>query len=117
MTSGVSTFNYINADSKLVEPNDLLVLEGHVNKKISHLVIGDQVVPVDNGLRFSHRYPLKEINQAIGLDGQVIYEGSYAVYYDKTIPNITLNGPGTIENDTICTNENPYPLVATASDN
>ncbi|MGU8611684.1 hypothetical protein ACV3RS_17090, partial [Clostridium perfringens] len=122
MTSGVSTFNYINADSKLVEPNDLLVLEGHVNKKISHLVIGDQVVPVDNGLRFSHRYPLKEINnhipiQAIGLDGQVIYEGSYAVYYDKTMPNITLNGPGTIENDTIYTNENPYPLVATASDN
>ncbi|QMI86407.1 S8 family serine peptidase [Carnobacteriaceae bacterium zg-84] len=122
MTSGVSAFNYINADSKLVEPNDLLVLEGHVNKKISHLVIGGQVVPVDKGLRFSHRYPLKEINnhisiQAIGLDGQTIYEGSYAVYYDKTMPNITLNGPGTIDNETIYTNKNPYPLKATASDN
>lgn len=122
MTSGVGTFNYINGNSKLVENGNLLKLDGHVNKSIRHLVIGGVVVPVDEGLRFSYRYPLKEVNnhidvQAIGTDGSVLYEGSYAVYYDKTAPNITIEGPGTIEDDVIYTNANPYVVTATASDN
>lgn len=119
-TPNLSQFEFMNASSNLVQ-NDQLLVEGHVNQKISHLIIGGTVVSVDDDLRFSYLQPIHEVNNhfsilAIGLQGELLYEGGYTVYYDKTLPNLSLDVAADA-NDVIYTNQNPYVVSGEASDN
>lgn len=116
----LSTFESLNANSYLVK-DDKLVMKGHVNKKIKSLIIDENVVEVKDDLTFEHLQPLKEVNnhigvKVIGLDDSVIFDGGYTVYFDKTLPLLSLDAQ--IDKDNIIyTNKNPYKLTGTISDN
>ena len=96
-------------------------MKGHVNKKIKSLIIDENVVEVKDDLTFEHLQPLKEVNnhiggKGIGLDDSVIFDGGYTVYFDKTLPLLSLDAQ--IDKDNIIyTNKNPYKLTGTISDN
>lgn len=116
----LSSFEFMNGKSYQVK-DDKLEMKGHVNKKIKALYIDGKEVKVGEDLRFTHLQPLKEVNnhigiKVIGLDNSILFEGGYTVYYDKTVPNLSLDIE-VDENGVIYTNKNPYIIKGTASDN
>lgn len=117
---GLSQLEFLNGTSALVQ-NEHLVMNGHVSRAVKTLMIGDQVVPVRADNTFEHLHPLKEVNnhinvQVIDTDDTVLYQGGYSVYYDKTLPNLSVNAEAD-ENMVIHTNQNPYRVNGSASDN
>lgn len=116
----LSTFEFMNGNSYQVK-DDKLEMIGHVNKKIKALYIDGKEVQVGEDLRFKHLQPLKEVNnhigvKVVGLDDSILFEGGYTVYYDKTVPNLSLDMEVDKDN-VIYTNKNPYVVKGSASDN
>lgn len=116
----LSTFEFLNAKSYLVKDGNL-VMKGHINKKIKSLIIDGKEVSIKDDLTFEHLQPLKEVSnhigvKVIGLDDSVIYEAGYSAYYDKTLPNLSLN-INVSEDGKIYTNSEKFVFKGSASDN
>lgn len=116
----LSTFEFMNGKSYQVK-DDKLEMVGHVNKKVKSLIIDGVEVEIGEDLRFTHLQPLKEVNnhigvKVIGLDDSVLFEGGYTIYYDKTLPNLSLDLEVSDDN-IIYTNKNPFAINGSASDN
>ncbi len=117
---GISHLMFINDTHALVEDGKLNV-QGHLNRPVGQVLIAGEEVPVADDLTFSHLVSLQEIENNIGVvikeaDGTIAYDSGLMVYYDKTLPLLTIDQE--IEpDDTIYTNTETTDITGTITDN